>query len=311
MEQWADQIYDLIGMSHSVQYKIVSTLIMWGILYALRRFVTRLLLLNQKDIKIQYTWKKGIQYGSYILFFIIISPIWITELQSMGTFLGLLTAGLAVALKDPISNLFAWVYIVFKKPFEMGDRVQIGNSEGDILDIGFFEFTMMEIKNWVNADQSTGRIIHIPNGLLFTRPVVNYNQAMNNIWNEIPILITYESNWEKAKKILLEIEEKHLKKLVENSEENLNKAYQKYHVKYSVITPTVYTNIQDSGILLTLRYLCPPRRRRWTQQIVIEEILKTFALHSDIEFAYPTTRFYNAQFEDKHITHPVSKEDKI
>ena len=95
------------------------------------------------------------------------------------------------------------MYIIFRKPFEMGDRIQIGNSEGDILDISFFEFTMMEIKNWVKADQSTGRIIHIPNGLLFTRPIINYNQAMNYIWNEIPIMVTFESNWEKAKRISL------------------------------------------------------------------------------------------------------------
>ena len=109
----------------------------------------------------------------------IIAPVWVKELYSFGTFLGLMTAGLAIALKDPISNFFAWIYIVFKKPFEMGDRIQIGHSEGDILDISFFAFTLMEIRNWVDADQSTGRIIHVPNGLLFTQPVMNYNQAMD------------------------------------------------------------------------------------------------------------------------------------
>lgn len=119
MEYWADWIYDYLGMSHSFQYKIVSTIIIWLILYALRRLLSHFILLNIEDLKTQYNWKKSLQYSSYFLFFIIISPIWITELQSMGTFLGLLSAGLAVALKDPISNLFAWVYIIFKKPFEL------------------------------------------------------------------------------------------------------------------------------------------------------------------------------------------------
>lgn len=63
------------------------------------------------------------------------------------------------------------MYILLRKPFEMGDRIQIGISEGDILDINFFEFTMLEIKNWVEADQSTGRIIHIPNGFVFTQAI--------------------------------------------------------------------------------------------------------------------------------------------
>ena len=76
----------------------------------------------------------------------------------------------------------------------MGDRIQIKSVEGDILDIGFFEFTLLEIKNWVEADQSTGRIIHIPNGLVFNNPVMNYNQAMDFIWHEVPFRITFESN---------------------------------------------------------------------------------------------------------------------
>jgi small-conductance mechanosensitive channel len=297
MENWSDWIYDSLGMSHSLQNKIIATIALALILYIARRLILHFVLRNVKDVKTRYTWTKSLMYTNYILFVLFAAPIWFTALQSMGTFLGLLSAGLAVALKDPISNLFAWVYILFKKPFVMGDRIQIDNSEGDIIDIGFFEFTMMEIKNWVAADQSTGRIVHIPNGLLFTRPVVNYNQAMNYIWNEIPILVTFESNWKKAKKILLDIEEIKLKKRPEQIRPEMEKGMRNYHVTYKNLDPTVYTALRPNGISLTLRYLCHPKNRRGSEQVAIEEILSEFAKHGDIQFAYPTTRFYDASKE--------------
>lgn len=299
MENWSQWVYDYLGMSHSLQYKIVATIIVGIILFVLKRLTFRLFQPKTNNLKKIYNWEKSVSYGMYLLFFILISPIWIKELQSLGTFLGLLSAGLAVALKDPIVSLFGWIYIMVRKPFEMGDRIQIEGSEGDILDISFFKTTMLEIKNWVKADQSTGRIIHIPNGFVFTKPIANYNQAMNYIWNEIPIMITFESNWEKAKQILLEIEDSKLKQMVEKAEEQMDHAKKTHHFYYANITPTVYTNIQSNGVLLTLRYLCNPRKRRESEQIAIEGILNEFAKHKDITFAYPTTRFFDAVKEQK------------
>ena len=57
--------------------------------------------------------------------------------------------------------------------------------------------------------------------------------------------------------------------------------------------PQVYTKVEDSGILLTIRYLCNPRKRRITSQLIWEDILDEFSKNKDIDFAYPTTRFYD------------------
>src|SRR5207247_865051 len=93
-------------------------------------------------------------------------------------------------------------FILWRRPFEVGDRVQIGPHAGDVIDLGLFQFTLNEIGAWVNADQSTGRIIHVPNGKVFTDPVANYNKGFRYIWNEVPVVVTFESDWRKAKQIL-------------------------------------------------------------------------------------------------------------
>ena len=80
---------------------------------------------------------------------------------------------------------------------------------GDVIDIRLFQFSINEIGNWVDADQSTGRIIHIPNGIVFTEPQANYTAGFQYIWNEIPVLVTFESDWKKAKQILTDIVNHH------------------------------------------------------------------------------------------------------
>jgi small-conductance mechanosensitive channel len=61
----------------------------------------------------------------------------------------------------------------------------------------------------------------------------------------------------------------------------------------------VYTSVADSGVLLTIRYLCDPRKRRSTAEEIWEDILERFGECDDIDFAYPTQRFYNNPIEGK------------
>jgi small-conductance mechanosensitive channel len=177
---------------------------------------------------------------------------------------------------------------------------------GDVVDLRIFQFTLLEIGNWVDADQSTGRIIHIPNGKVFTEVLANYSKGFQYIWNEIPVLITFESNWEKAKEILQKIGSKHAEHLSESAKKKLRDAARKFLIFYSKLTPTVYTSVKDSGVLLTMRYLCEPRRRRGSEHAIWEDILCEFNKCPDYDFAYPTQRFFNSLREGKGEVKPLS-----
>ncbi|HEX9250738.1 MAG TPA: mechanosensitive ion channel domain-containing protein [Ignavibacteriaceae bacterium] len=211
----------------------------------------------------------------------------------MGTFLGLLSAGVAIALKDPLVNMVSWAFILIRQPFKVGDRIQIGEVAGDVIDIRLFQFSIMEIGNWVDAEQSTGRIIHIPNGIVFTVPQANYTAEFQYIWNEIPVLVTFESDWKKAKQILTDIINKQGVLFSEGAERQLIEASKKFLIFYSKLTPIVYTLVKDSGVMLTMRYMCNPRERRMTEEKIWEDVLNKFAECDDIDLAYPTQRFYN------------------
>jgi small-conductance mechanosensitive channel len=158
---------------------------------------------------------------------------------------------------------------------------------------------VIEIGNWVDADQSTGRIIHIPNGMIFNKMQANYTAGFEYIWNEIPVLITFESDWKIAKNILEDVVNAHALNLSTEAERQIKEAAKKFMIFYNKLSPIVYTSVKDSGVLLTMRYLCHARKRRATEVAIWEDILENFSKQSKIDFAYPTTRFYNNTLEGK------------
>ena len=288
-----------LGLSPDLQYKIIVSFIIIIVILIIQRLLKKLLIHRIVDLKIRYQWQKISLYLAVFLIIIFLSNIWLELFGSMGTFLGLLSAGIAIALKDPLVNMVAWGFILIRQPFKVGDRIQIGKVSGDVIDFRLFQFSIIEIGNWVDAEQSTGRIIHIPNGVVFTEPQANYTAEFQYIWNEMPVLVTFESNWKKAKQILTDVINHHGVMLSNEAERQLIEAAKKFLIFYSKLTPIVYTSVKDSGVMLTMRYMCNPRERRTTEEKIWEDVLNRFAECDDIDFAYPTQRFYNNTIEGK------------
>jgi small-conductance mechanosensitive channel len=293
-----------LGLSPDLQYKIIVSVIVIIVILIIQRLLKKLFIHRIVDLKVRYQWQKISLYLAVFLIIIFLLNVWLELFGSMGTFLGLLSAGIAIALKDPLVNMVSWAFILIRQPFKVGDRIQIGKVAGDVIDIRLFQFSIMEIGNWVDAEQSTGRIIHIPNGIIFTEPQANYTAEFQYIWNEIPVLVTFESDWKKAKHILADIVNHHGILLSTEVEKQIKEAAKRFLIFYNKLTPIVYTSVKDSGVMLTLRYMCNPRERRSIEEKIWEDILNKFLECDDIDFAYPTQRFYNNLTEGKKDLKP-------
>lgn len=289
------RFFDLLGFY--LQSKIILSLLIIALILILRRILVGIISDRITDIKKHYYWSRTIGYGTTFLGILIIGSVWIKGIQSIATFFGLVSAGLAVSLHDPISNFAGWLFIIWRQPFRVGDRIQIGEFQGDVIDIRVFQFTVLEIGNWVDSDQSTGRIIDIPNGKILREGLANYTKEFEFIWHEIPVLVTFESNWKKAKEILTKIANEKVEHLTPDATRQLQSAARKYMILYHHLTPIVYTTVKECGVLLTIRFMTKPRQRRGTNEIIWEAILEAFHKEQDIDLAYPTTRFYNAKSE--------------
>ena len=296
MNEW---LSTYLNLDPALLGKLLSSVLIVLVLWLVRLLAVQIINHRIEDVRTRYNWRKASAYVVVILGLVLVGRLWLLDFQSFATYLGLLTAGLAIALQGPITNLAGWIFILWRRPFEVGDRIQIGEHIGDVIDVRIFQFTVLELGNWVEADQSTGRILHIPNGKVFSEALANYTKGFEYIWHEIPVLVTFESNWEKAKTLLQEIADRHAAHLSEAAAERVRQAGRRFMIRYAKLTPIVYTRVEGSGVLLTIRYLSKPRHRRSSEHAIWEDILKAFAEHPDIEFAYPTQRFFHRSIEEQ------------
>lgn len=283
---------EYLNLSPEIFSRLVTTIVIFLLLSG-GKFLSDIIIKRRfTDVKSSYRWRRFILYTYTILLILLIGPIWTRGMTSLTTFLGLASAGIAVAMHDTIANLAGWLFIIWRKPFKVGDRVEIGEIAGDVIDIRIFQFSLIEIGNWVDADQSTGRIVHVPNSKVLREHLANYHIGFEYIWHEIPVLITFESDWKKAKQVLEKITSEDIEQFSDVAQEQIRRAANKYLIFYGALTPIVYTTVKDSGVLLTIRYLVNPRQRRSSEQKIWEAILDAFAKEENIDLAYPTTRFY-------------------
>jgi small-conductance mechanosensitive channel len=148
----------------------------------------------------------------------------------------------------------------------------------------------MEIRNWVDGDQPTGRLTVVPNGKVSRAIVHNYTKDHEFIWDEIVIPITYTSDWEDAiKRIQAIIQKKQapLSKKVKKQIENLSK---RYYIENRVIEPGVFVKLTDNWIELHIRYITDTTTRRVTQSEVSAEILREIQNSEGISIASSTMR---------------------
>ena len=141
------------NLEPATQDKILGTILVFIVLWTLRLLLRRLIRerLQASSVRVRYNWRKTADYTVMVLGIFFIGRIWIEGIQSLATYLGLLSAGLAIALQDLIINLVGWGFILWRRPFTVSDRIQIGEHVGDVIDIRFFEFSLLEIGNWVGA----------------------------------------------------------------------------------------------------------------------------------------------------------------
>jgi len=275
-----------------LQSKLLATAITIVALFVLRRVVIRGVQAKVEELESVYRVRKVTTYTVTFVGLVSLGFIWLEAFDNLPTYLGLVSAGIAIGLSDLLKSIAGWVYIVVRRPFRVGDRIEVAGSKGDVVDIRLFRFSLIEVGGWVDADQSTFRLLHIPNGRVFTETVANYTEGFDFVWHEIPVLITFESDWRRGEEILYEALASRAPELEEEAARRIRDTARRYHIKIGALTPTVYLTVRDSGVLLTARFLTHTRHRRSSEQTVWKSILEQIENDPTVELAYPTARMF-------------------
>jgi small-conductance mechanosensitive channel len=286
--------------SGAILANVIWSLVVVALMLLARRPISRLLDRRVTDPADRYRWNKALRSITWAIVGVIVAAIWLDGVSGLATIVAVVAAGLAIALRDPIVDLGGWLYISARHPFRLGDRVAIAGQRGDVVDISPFVFSLMQLGDGVDGPrQSTGRLVLVPNKFIFTNPLVNENLVFEYIWQEIPVVVTFESDWQRAKQILVEIVNHHAAHLAADAEAQAQASLTKYMVAVASFEPKVFTRAIDNGVELTMRFLSEVRRPREMEQAIWEDVLQAFAAEPRIDLAYTTSRVYRNTEEGK------------
>lgn len=234
-----------------------------------------------KEKRTRYSFKKitSILYvGSFIA---ALAAIWSGGTQEVTVAFGLVTAGIAFALQDVIKNLAGGVIIYINRIYVVGDRIEINSKVGDVIDIGIFYTTVLESREWVSSDATTGRISTIPNGAVISNVVNNYTKDHNYIWDEIALSIDYKSDVDFACEKIMKIVTEHTSKFVEGATKSIERMGEKYYIGETKTEPRIFKSLTSDEILLKIRYTVIARERGVVKDLISTLILQEIRNNPD------------------------------
>lgn len=193
------------------------------------------------------------------------------SLKVLGISAGFLGMVLGWSLQAPVTGIAAWLMLILKRPFRIGQRVIIAGITGDVMDITLTHVILNQVGGTVLGEERSGRGILIPNAILFGQTITNYTYDVEYILDEVPVRITYDSDWDEAERILVNAAKEVTASIIEKTGEE----------------PFIRAELFDAGVLIRLRYKTPPADRQKNSSEIVKIVFHEFAKSDQVEFCYP------------------------
>lgn len=256
----------------------------WIVLAAGHKFISS----HAPNAKEEYRRRRLLNTLVLVIGAAVVIGLWSKLFQHTSTFLGLIGAGMAVALREPLLSIAGRIAIFVGYMYNAGDRIEINKMSGDVIDVGFFYTRMMEIGNWIGGDQYSGRIIQFANAQVFGTAVFNYTRNFAYIWDEIKLPVTYSSDVKAAADILKKAGGDYSREFMAGAEAQIEKMERVFRVPRFEVEPVVYMKVTDNWVELTLRYLVAPHKRRAASSYIFGAIFEQIQGREDIQIASST-----------------------
>ncbi len=192
------------------------------------------------------------------------------SLKTLGISAGFLGMVLGWSLQAPVTGIAAWLMLILKRPFKIGDRVIIAGITGDVMDITLTHVILNQVGGTVSSEERSGRGILIPNAILFGQTITNYTLEEQHILVEVPVRITFESDWQEAEHILVNAAQQVTEDVIKETAEE----------------PFIRAELFDAGVMMRLRYKTRPVDRAKSLSDIVKIIFHEFAKSDTVEFCY-------------------------
>jgi small-conductance mechanosensitive channel len=278
----------LVGLDATTGHKVLLTLALVLVLWLVRSAAVAMLgevgVSGDRASRIGFWARQAVSLVVAAVAVIGFVSIWFDNPANLTTAVGLVSAGLAFALQKVVTSLAGYFVILRGATFTVGDRITMGGVRGDVVALGFFQTTIMEmgqppaVQNadpaiWVQSRQFTGRVVTVANSTIFDEPVYNYTREFPFIWEEMRLPIAYREDRDKAEQILLEAAHKHAVDPDELDEKMVARLKHDYRVGREDFAPTAYWRLTDNWLEVTVRFIARDHGVRKMKDAMSREVL--------------------------------------
>ena len=275
LEAW-NIVKDLFVTLSQSQYR--------GVMLSVTTIATLLLIkaILTRPIK-AYVYKRALKEANADNFMLTWTFVWIIiivifgvislsgSIQALGISAGFLGMVVGWSLQAPVTGVAAWLMLILKRPFRIGQRVIIAGIKGDVEDITLTHVILNQVGGTVAGEERSGRGILIPNAILFSQTITNYTFDVEYILSEVPVRITFQSDWDEAEKILVDA----AKQVTADT------------IKITGEEPFIRAELFDAGVLMRLRYKTTPEDYAENVSDIVKIIHRAFGENDKVEFCYP------------------------
>ena len=273
----------------------VTALLLIVVGYVAYRLLARQIGDQVADAERRHRYRKRVRYAVGTMVLVTLLVLFIDRIRELGTLLGFVGAGVAIALREYLASVLAWFYILTQRNIAIGSRIEVGSARGDVIDIGLFKLTLVEVRGEGLGEQSSGRLITVPNYKVLIDPVYLLSSGAPYVWDEMDFLVTFESDWELARDLIEQVSREITAPYQAEVDSGFRRLGDRYAFRPGITTPIVYVSITGNGVNLKLRYLTHVRQRRTSRDEISRRVLRLIRENTGIEFAYPTTRSYRTE----------------
>lgn len=216
------------------------------------------------------------------------------DLSMVAATLGVVSAALVIALQDVCTSVAGWFVIMLGGKFTIGDRLEVDGSRGDVVDIQLLRTTLIEVGEWMESDNPTGRVIVIPNNFIFKGKVYNFSHQHSFIWDNITLTLAFTTPVAEAMALFHRVLADETKEEFHAAQAEAAKFRSSYGVDDAVYMPRISTAITDTGVALRLIFVAHYRRMSATKNRIHRRLISELEHNRSIQLANTTYNILHA-----------------
>ncbi|NKI27958.1 mechanosensitive ion channel [Arenibacter sp. 6A1] len=186
--------------------KLSLSLFLIALIFLVSKILAKIIDAQSQSEGDRYNLLRIVRFLAMTFSLIVVTSFLFQNLYAAVLSFGLISLVVGFALQAPITSFIAWIYLIFRRSYLVGDRIQIKGFRGDVVEISYLDTSILECKgDYLGNDRKSGRIIRFPNSLILKEEIINYaGPEAPFIWNETAVQVAYTSDLQFVEECLVE-----------------------------------------------------------------------------------------------------------